>query len=321
MHGVFNILKPPGMTSHDVVALVRRATGIKRVGHTGTLDPLASGVMIVCVGQATRLVETLQSGTKEYSAEITFGYQTDTLDAEGEVVASGDASHIHLENLRAALDNFRGEIEQVPPIYSAIKQDGRKLYELARAGQSDVEIPTRQVTISKLIVSKFVAQSTLSAARAMLHIECSGGTYIRSLVRDIGQALNCPSTMSFLVRTRNGAFSIDEATTLEEIQAKPETAMTPMLEVLSWCADQVAVDDGRVQALAQGRIVSSVEHSVLTEYKADADAFKIRRTKVLQLGVSGNKVLFRSTDDKLAALAVASEDGYKADKVFHLDTD
>ncbi len=320
MHGVFNILKPPGMTSHDVVSVVRRATGVKRVGHTGTLDPLAAGVMVVCVGQATRLVETLQGGSKEYITEITFGFQTDTLDAEGEVIATGDASHINLENLRAALDNFRGEIEQIPPLYSAIKQDGRKLYELAREGVTDVEIPSRKVTISKLIVSKFVVQSISSAARAMLHIECSGGTYIRSLVRDIGQALDCPATMSFLVRTRNGAFSLDEASTLEEITAQPEMALVPMLEVLSWCADQIAVDDEKVQLLAQGRVVPSVGHSVLTEYKADADAFKIRRTKLLQLGVSGHKILFRSDDGKLAALAVVSGDGCKSEKVFHLDS-
>ena len=256
---------------------------------------------------------------QEYIAEISFGFQTDTLDAEGEIIATGDASHVHLENLRAALDKFRGPISQIPPLYSAIKQDGRKLYELAREGVTDVEIAAREVTISRLTVSKFTPQNTLAPARAMLHIECSGGTYIRSLVRDIGQALNCPATMSFLVRTRNGAFSIDEAATIEEIMANPQMAMTPMLEVLSWCAGKIAVDDECVRALSQGRVFPSENLELLAECNEDAHAIKARRTKMFHLGIFADKVLFRSTNGKLAALAVKSGDGYKAEKVFHLD--
>jgi tRNA pseudouridine55 synthase len=260
MHGVINFLKPPGMTSHDAVAFMRRVAGTKRVGHTGTLDPAAAGVLPICIGQATRLVEYLQEGTKEYIAEVTFGYETDTLDAMGEVVSEGDASAVNLETLRAALDPFRGTIMQTPPLYSAIKQGGKKLYELARAGvdEAEVQIASREVTIGKLHLTRFVAgdASTRSAPRAMIHIECSGGTYIRSLVRDLGRSLGCGATMTFLVRTRNGSFAIDEASTAEQIQRDWPTPMLPITDVLSWCACEVVVDDGPVHKLAQGQTVS-----------------------------------------------------------------
>jgi tRNA pseudouridine55 synthase len=143
------------MTSHDAVAFVRRVLKNKRVGHTGTLDPAAAGVLPICVGQATRLVENLQAGTKEYLAEATFGFETDTLDAVGEVVRECDASNLDLETLRSAMNAFRGEITQTPPLHSAIKVDGQKLYDLARAGRT-IEIPTRRVTISKLLVEKWL---------------------------------------------------------------------------------------------------------------------------------------------------------------------
>src|SRR4028119_1875675 len=125
MHGVLNLLKPPGMTSHDAVSFVRRVAGMKRVGHTGTLDPAAAGGLPIASGQATRLVEYLQAGRKTYIAELTFGYETDTLDAIGEVISEGDASHVDLESLRRVLDTFRGTISQTPPLYSAIKRDGK----------------------------------------------------------------------------------------------------------------------------------------------------------------------------------------------------
>ena len=202
-HGVVALLKPPGMTSHDAVAHVRRVLKTKRVGHTGTLDPAATGVLPICVGQATRLVEALQGGAKGYLAEATFGYETDTLDAIGQRVRECDASALTLAQLEGALQGFRGAVEQEPPLYSAIKLDGRKLYEVARErGNSDVVIPKRSVTISVLEVTRFFeananaeaeananARLALSYPRALVRVECSGGTYIRSLVRDIGRAV------------------------------------------------------------------------------------------------------------------------------------
>lgn len=254
MHGVLNVLKPPGLTSHDVVSCVRRALQTKRVGHTGTLDPAAAGVLPVCVGQATRLVEYLQAGTKEYIAEATFGFETDSGDGVGNTIAQSDASQISLENLRTALDHFRGEITQTPPIFSAIKKDGKKLYELARegAGENEIEIPTRQVVISNLRVTHFSTEKT-EAPRAMLHIECSGGTYIRSLVRDIGRALNTHATMTFLVRTRSGAFAIDDARTLEEIADLKESALIPVSGVLPYCAPHFVEDDAAMANFLHGK--------------------------------------------------------------------
>jgi tRNA pseudouridine55 synthase len=245
MHGVINFLKPPGMTSHDAVAFVRRIAGTKRVGHTGTLDPAAAGVLPICIGQATRLVEYLQEGTKEYIAEVTFGQETDTLDAMGEVVSTGDASHVTEQTLCDVLEEFRGTIQQTPPLYSAIKQGGKKLYELARDGvqESEVEIQSREVTISQLHLTRFVASDvSTQEPRAMLHIECSGGTYIRSLVRDIGRALGCGATMTFLVRTRNGFFSIDDARTAEAISNDYRAATLPVTAALALCAATTVTD-------------------------------------------------------------------------------
>jgi tRNA pseudouridine55 synthase len=329
MHGVINFLKPPGMTSHDAVAFVRRVAGTKRVGHTGTLDPAAAGVLPICIGQATRLVEYLQEGTKEYIAEASFGYETDTLDAMGEVVAEGDASAVALETLRVVLDPFRGAIQQTPPLYSAIKQGGKKLYELARAGveESTVEIESREVTISKLHVTRFVAgdASTRSAPRAMLHIECSGGTYIRSLVRDIGRTLGCGATMTFLVRTRNGSFSINEASTPEEIQRDWPAPMLPMTDVLGWCAREVIIDEIAVAALAQGRVVESANlvGAWINEYKQDATQAKQRRTNAMHNSRETERVLFFNSNRTIAALAVPLDQAtqYKPDKVFFLDSD
>lgn len=245
MHGVVNLLKPPGMTSHDAVAFVRRVMGLKKVGHTGTLDPAAAGVLPICVGQATRLAEYLQAGTKEYIAEATFGSQTDSGDLLGETILEADFSHVNLENLRQILDQFRGKIEQTPPLHSAIKVGGKKLYELARAGET-IEIPTRQVTISRIFVTRW------ESPRATIHIECSGGTYIRSLVRDLGLALDSAATMTFLVRTRSGGFSLDEAVACEEFAAKPE--LMPMAQVLGWCARSVVIDDDAAKAMSEGRV-------------------------------------------------------------------
>jgi tRNA pseudouridine55 synthase len=297
MHGVLNVLKPPGLTSHDVVSCVRRALQTKRVGHTGTLDPAAAGVLPLCVGQATRLVEYLQAGTKEYIAEATFGFETDSGDGVGETIAQSDASQVSIENLRAALDNFRGEIMQTPPVFSAIKQGGKKLYELARDGidESEIEIPTRQVVISQLRVTQFFGEK-LDAPRAILHIECSGGTYIRSLVRDIGRALGTHATMTFLVRTRSGAFAIEDARTLEEISISKESALVPMPGILPLCAAQTIVSDGAALAFSQG--------------------------KTAPLDCSAGRVAVWNEAQTIAAIAARACDGkFKPEKVFLLNSD
>ena len=250
-HGVLNLLKPPGMTSHDAVAFVRRVLKNKRVGHTGTLDPAAAGVLPICVGQATRLAEYLQAGTKTYLAEASFGWETDTLDAVGQTIREAPTNHIQLENLNAALNKFRGEITQTPPLYSAIKQDGQKLYEIARAG-GETEIPTRKVTISGLRVTRFFEGEK---PRAMLEIECSGGTYIRSLVRDIGNALGSAATMTFLVRSRSGNFALENAVSCQEFERNP--ALISFEEIIGECAPNRFEDDEAALKLFQGKLIKS----------------------------------------------------------------
>ncbi len=246
-HGVLNLLKPPGMTSHDAVAHVRRVLKTKRVGHTGTLDPAAAGVLPICVGLATRLVEVLQEGTKEYLAEATFGYETDTLDAVGETIRECDAKDLTIEQLERACEKFRGEIQQQPPLHSAIKIGGQKLYDIARAG-GDIEIPTRSVTISALEITRFFAGER---PRAFLRIECSGGTYIRSLVRDIGRELNNAATMTFLTRTRVGEFELSETVTPQEFESQPN--LMPLPKMLVQLYGAAHVDDEQTTALWQGK--------------------------------------------------------------------
>ena len=259
-HGVISLLKPPGMTSHDAVAHVRRVLKTKRVGHTGTLDPAAAGVLSICVGQATRLVEALQNGAKVYLAEATFGYETDTLDAVGRTVRECDSSGLSLEKLERVLPRFRGYIEQEPPLHSAIKVGGRRLYQVAREVRGDdgetsqsalPEIPSRSVEISNLQVTRFFAATPKSQARAFLRIECSGGTYIRSLVRDIGRALDNAATMSFLTRERNGLCSLPDSITPDEFESAP--ILIPLNEVLERLYGDATLDNSVTSALLQGR--------------------------------------------------------------------
>ena len=210
LFGFVNIYKPKGMTSHDVVAVLRRLTKIKQIGHTGTLDPFAEGVLPVCIGKATRLIEYLEDD-KEYLATVQFGTATTTYDLEGEVTSTSDKK-ITKEELLNALEGFRGEISQLPPIYSAIKVKGKKLYEYARKGE-DVEIQPRQVTIEKLELKNFNEEKQT----AELLIACSKGTYIRSIAHDLGQSLNCGGHLIKLIRTKAGSFTVEKSVPLDNI--------------------------------------------------------------------------------------------------------
>jgi tRNA pseudouridine55 synthase len=210
---LFNVYKPRGPTSHDVVARLRRASGVRRVGHAGTLDPMAEGVLVVAVGQVTRIIEYLVDAEKEYEAEVTFGVETDTYDAEGSVLVRRPVDHLTAEQVEAALPAFRGSIAQRPPAHSAISVGGRRLYELARRGVA-VDVPVRQVEITRLELTSFVPP------KAVLRVECSKGTYMRSLAHDLGQALGCGAHLSGLIRTRIGRFTAQEAVKLEELEAQ-----------------------------------------------------------------------------------------------------
>lgn len=211
--GFLNIYKPVGMTSHDVVARLRKITGIKQIGHTGTLDPFAEGVLPVCAGKATRLIEFLNDD-KEYLATVQFGASTTTYDREGEVTFTSDMKVLS-EDVIQALKVFEGEILQTPPMYSAIKVKGKKLYEYARKGQS-IEIAPRKVIITNIELKSFNSEQQ----QAEILIKCSKGTYIRSIAHDLGEKLGCGAYLIKLVRTQAGKFRIENSIPLDNIDIK-----------------------------------------------------------------------------------------------------
>ncbi len=213
MNGIINVLKPPGMTSHDVVSFIRKTLNMKKVGHTGTLDPEAAGVLPICVGKATKVVQYLTDKQKHYRANIRFGIITDTYDSYGEVIKEVKPVIIKRAAVEEAIKSYTGSIMQRPPIYSALKVKGKKLYQYAREGK-EIEIAERPVQIYEL---KLV--DMLSENEAMIDIVCSKGTYIRSLCYDIGETIGCGAHMSQLVRLGSSPFSIDKSFTLEEIRA------------------------------------------------------------------------------------------------------
>ena len=210
MFGFLNVYKPKGKTSHDVVAMLRRITKIKQIGHTGTLDPFAEGVLPICIGKATRLIEYLDDD-KAYVATVKLGEATTTYDLEGDIVASSD-KEIELEKIQRVLPKFMGDIEQYPPIYSAIKVAGKKLYEYARKGEQ-VEIKPRIVNISELKILSYNKESRILE----LYVACSKGTYIRSIANDLGKELETYGHLTKLVRVKAGAFLLETSVKLEEL--------------------------------------------------------------------------------------------------------
>ncbi len=224
LDGILAVWKPAGWTSHDVVAKVRGITRTKRIGHAGTLDPMVTGVLPLCIGRATRVVEYMQELPKAYEAVLQLGIATDTEDMTGTVLERAEAAHITEESVMRAIAGFVGEIEQVPPMYSAVKIDGKRLYELAREGKS-VERKSRKATIHSIDV-RFL-ELGIPEPRIGLTVTCSKGTYIRTLCVDIGLALGVPAAMGELKRTLSAGFGEGDCLTLEEIgklQASNELA-------------------------------------------------------------------------------------------------
>lgn len=212
MNGVINVNKPLGMTSHDVVYRLRKLLSIKKIGHTGTLDPDASGVLPMCIGRATKVADMLTAQDKQYIAEVTLGSATDTLDATGTVTQSAEVT-VTPADIERATEKFIGKIEQIPPMYSAVKVDGKKLYELAREGK-EIERKPRCVRIDNIEILNIDLENN----KFLMKVDCSKGTYIRTLCDDIGRYLGCFAHMSALERTRSGRFDISESYTLEEIE-------------------------------------------------------------------------------------------------------
>ena len=210
MNGVLVVDKPKGITSFDVVREVRRALKLKKVGHTGTLDPMATGVLPICVGDATKIAQFIIEATKAYDATLKLGATTDTLDADGKVLETRPVPPINAEVLERALSKFRGTIQQVPPMYSAIKIGGKRLYELARAGE-EVERAPREVTVFELVLRDFTADEV------KLSVRSSKGFFVRSLAADLGEGLGCGAHLTALRRTQSGPFTLAQAVPLTGI--------------------------------------------------------------------------------------------------------
>lgn len=209
--GILLVDKLTDWTSHDVVNMVRHRFNVKKVGHCGTLDPAATGLLVLVLGKATKQSEVLSKSDKTYEGTILLGVETDSQDMEGEVVAEKDTSNLTEESVLAEFANFAGEQDQLPPMFSAVKKDGKKLYDLAREGK-EVQRDPRKITINSIEVSN------LNLPKANFVVDCSKGTYVRTLCHDIGQNLGCGGVLFKLRRTRSGEFSIDSAHQIEDIK-------------------------------------------------------------------------------------------------------
>ncbi len=247
MNGILNVLKPAGMTSFDVIAVARKITHQRKIGHTGTLDPSAVGVLPICFGNATKAIEFMIDKDKVYRAEMTLGITTDTQDSSGKIISS-HVVDVNKNEIVNVCNSFIGELAQLPPMYSAIKIGGKKLYEIARQGET-IERQARNITIYDINVIRIwddIAifsdnENTVQYAtkKVIFDVHCSKGTYIRTLCNDIGEKLGCGGHMSFLVRTRAGKYDIHSALTLEEIMelAKDNTLSSNLISVESVFAD------------------------------------------------------------------------------------
>jgi tRNA pseudouridine55 synthase len=254
LSGILNVDKPAGITSHDVVDAVRRVAGQRKVGHAGTLDPLATGVLLVCLGQATRVAEYLMAGRKRYRATIVLGASTDTYDAQGQIVSSGGRTDWSRDEIESALAAFVGQIQQVPPAYSAIKQQGQPAYKLARQGR-EVEMEPRPVEIDEIVLLDWTPPSLV------VEVGCSPGTYIRSLAHDLGARLGSGAYLDGLVRLRSGHFALEDAVSLERAEEAFEHGqegayLLPIDEaLLDWPALVLGADKAR--RLVQGQAVQA----------------------------------------------------------------
>lgn len=291
--GILNLDKPRGKTSFGVVALVRRLFGERRVGHAGTLDPQATGVLPVCLGQATRLIEFLTEATKVYRAEIEFGIATDTYDATGRVTWSGDISSLFREQVEEAVASFIGFIDQTPPVYSAIKYQGMPLYRWARDG---VEIPrkSRRVEFSRITVLDW------QLPILTLEVECSKGTYIRSLAHDLGAKLGCGAHLKSLIRLRCGSFYLSDAISVSKLEE--------------------ALSQGNWSALIHPMDVAVMHLPAVTVDVDDEKAVLNGRPRFLKLGIETHGELRRAYSPDGSLIAILRYDGqrghWKPEKVF-----
>ena len=269
LNGILIVDKPSGMTSHDVVAIMRRAGRERRLGHTGTLDPTATGVLVLCFGIATRLIPYLDETDKTYLAHLILGESTDTQDFTGQIINKTPDAKIDRERLKAALQAYLGEIMQIPPMFSAVKQHGRPLYELARQGR-EVERAPRPVTIYELEPEEPLLDSYNVGEGPWLRVRCSKGTYIRTLCHDLGEYLDCGAHLRELKRTTSGTFHLEEAVSLEDARTWGEQGelgkhlLSPARAVAH--LKQLPLSEGNVSDVKHGRCITGLdeaEHGIL----------------------------------------------------------
>ncbi len=260
MDGIINLYKPEGITSHDAVSAVRKLFMGTKAGHTGTLDPMASGVLPVCLGKATRITEYLLSNDKRYRCEMTLGIETDTQDIWGSIVMERKAE-LKASQILEAVSDFKGNIAQIPPLYSAIRINGKRLYEYARAGKN-IQREPRNVKIYHIDVL------SIQDNKVVLDVECSKGTYIRTLCHDIGTKLGCGAVMSRLERTVSGPFRIEDAVTLEEITVQTEEQfLLPMDYPLEYMGKAILNGKTSLKKALNGRILNRDDFSIQKERK------------------------------------------------------
>jgi tRNA pseudouridine55 synthase len=295
MDGILNVNKPAGWTSHDVVAFIRRRLGERRAGHAGTLDPFATGVLLVCLGQATRVAEYLTASTKTYCAVAELGVTTDTYDLDGQVTARAPVPALAEADLKQALAFFTGEIAQTPPAYSAVKQGGVPAYRRARRGE-EVALAPRRVRIHEIRLLRW------DAPVAEFEVTCDPGTYIRSLAHDLGQTLGCGAILTGLTRTRSGAFCVEDAVApdaLAEAAASGEIAayLHPIRSALHGLI-AVPVSAAEVERLAHGQTISAADapsSSIGYAVGADGDVYAILQYNAERLAWQPTKVFAGST--------------------------
>lgn len=269
MVGVLVIDKPPGMTSHDVVDRVRKTFGTRKVGHGGTLDPDATGVLIVGIGRATRFLTYSQGAPKRYSAVARFGVATSTQDASGEVIRESDAN-VSEDQVRDALGSFKGTTEQIPPMVSAVKVGGEALYKKARRGE-DIERPARAVTIYALELREFVPGER---PEATIDVTCSGGTFVRTLVHDLGERLGCGAHLKTLRRTEAGGFSTEDAIRLEDVT---QDSLRPLADAVRQLAIRAPGDED-AESIAHGRALEvddSIDEGAFVAFVRDGDLLAV----------------------------------------------
>lgn len=320
MKGILNINKPENMTSFDAVAILRKVLGEKKIGHMGTLDPMATGVLPITIGRATRVLDYLDCNLKEYVGEFTFGLKTDTDDIWGEVTERASKDKIEkvtADAVKKELESFKGVIDQIPPSYSAIKVDGKKLYQYARSGDS-VEIDPRRVYVESIDLMNFF-QDDEGNKRGLFRIRCSKGTYIRSIARDLGEALGTGATMSGLVRTRNGVFGLENSIEMEKARnmSKEELLelMVPLDKVLEHFP-KVTLGDWESRLFLNGTRLWENQWKTFKENREEIESYPLELPEMYKRAY---RVYGINRNGKSAFLGVGIKNDageLKADKVF-----